>query len=187
MALPALLAVCFVSLAHLARGDVVLLGRDAQAIVDALHAVGRLGDRDSAGLAGGSRHGAHQRDHARLGLDIDVAVLEHVLGNELRVHLHRDPRIGDRVARLVGRFLGLLLDLMRLRTVPSAWPWLARWRIAGASASAVTTTAAPASARPVRISRMTKLMMLTSFTRPVAKRVPSRSGDASSSGRRLWR
>jgi len=52
---------------------------DHQLIVDPNHAVYALGDLRSEILGGSALHGTGQRDHALLGVDVDVQALEGVV------------------------------------------------------------------------------------------------------------
>src|SRR5687768_10814143 len=72
------------------------LRRDLQVVLHALHTISLLGNRRGAGTAGFRSHDAIDRDSALADVEVDVAVIERVLGDVLRIDLRLDPTVGNR-------------------------------------------------------------------------------------------
>ena len=66
--------------------------------IRARHALGAAGNRLGSCLRCARRHRARQRDRVIVDLDVDIAVFEQRLVEELRLQLGRNPTVGDRLA-----------------------------------------------------------------------------------------
>src|SRR5262249_32048510 len=77
----------------------LLLSPDDHPVDDLVHAIDLLRLLDRAGAAGFARHRARQRHHMILDVDADVAALQDVLIEELRMDARLDEGVGDRLAR----------------------------------------------------------------------------------------